>query len=130
MDTITTGDAPAPAGHYSQAVVHEGLVFVSGQLPLDPAPRAPNHGEGEEQVALALRNLAAILDAAGSGIDKVLRTTVYVSDIALWGRVNAAYAAFFGEHRPARSVVPTRELHFGCLVEIDAIAAVGRAPRS
>ena len=64
---------------------------------------------------------------AGSGIDRVLKTTVYVSDIALWGRVNATYAAFFGEHRPARSVVPTRELHFGCLVEIDAIAAISNA---
>lgn len=129
MKTITTEDAPAAAGHYSQAIVHEGLVFVSGQLPLDPVTRAPNSGEVEEQVELVLRNLAAVLEAAGSGIDQVLRTTVYVSDIALWGRVNAAYAAFFGDHRPARSVVPTRELHFGCLVEIDAIAAVGKAPR-
>jgi len=129
METITTSGAPAPAGHYSQAVVHEGLVFVSGQLPLDPVTRAPNSGPVEEQTELVLRNLAAILEAAGSGIDMILRTTVYVSDIALWGRLNAAYAAFFGDHRPARSVVPTRELHFGCLVEIDAIAAVGNAPR-
>jgi 2-iminobutanoate/2-iminopropanoate deaminase len=130
METITTAGAPAPAGHYSQAVVHGGLVFVSGQLPLDPATRAPHNGEVEEQVALVLRNVAAILEAAGSGIDKVLRTTVYVSDIALWGRVNAAYASFFGDHRPARSVVPTRDLHFGCLVEIDAIAAAGDSPHS
>ncbi|MFA6957920.1 MAG: RidA family protein [Thermoanaerobaculia bacterium] len=129
METITAGGAPAPAGHYAQAIVHAGLVFVSGQLPLDAVTRAPHNGSIEEQTELVLRNLAAILEAAGSGIDKVLRTTVYVSDIALWGRVNAAYAAFFGEHRPARSVVPTRELHFGCLVEIDAIAAVGNEPR-
>lgn len=129
METVTATGAAPPAGHYSQAIVHEGLVYVSGQLPLDPVTRAPNSGPIEEQVELVLRNLAGILEAAGSGTDKVLRTTVYVSDIALWGRVNAAYAAFFGDHRPARSVVPTRELHFGCLVEIDAIAAVGAAPR-
>lgn len=125
MNTVTTPGAPAPAGHYSQAIVHDGLVFVSGQLPIDPATRVPCTGPIEEQTALALRNLAAILEAAGSGIERVLRTTVYVSNVELWGRVNATYAAFFGEHRPARSVVPTRELHFGCLIEIDAIAAVG-----
>ena len=126
MQTITTPDAPAPAGHYSQAMIHDGLVFVSGQLPIDAAARAPCSGPIEEQTELALRNLEAILDSAGSGIDRVLKTTVYVSDIELWGRGDATYAAFFGEHRPARSVVPARELHFGCLIEIDAIAAVTR----
>lgn len=126
MNPITTPNAPSPAGHYSQAIVHGGFVFVSGQLPIDPATREPNSGSIEEQTELVLRNLAAILEAAGSGIDRVLKTTVYVSDIALWGRVNATYATFFGEHRPARAVVPTRDLHFGCLVEIDAIAAVGQ----
>ncbi|MGK2858423.1 MAG: RidA family protein [Thermoanaerobaculia bacterium] len=127
MKTVTTPDAPAPAGHYSQAMTHAGLVFVSGQLPIDAATRTPCAGTVEEQTDLALRNLAAILESAGSGIDRVLKTTVYVSDIGLWGRVNATYAAFFGEHRPARSVVPTRELHFGCLVEIDAIAAITKS---
>jgi 2-iminobutanoate/2-iminopropanoate deaminase len=126
MRTITTPDAPAAAGHYSQAIVHDGLVFVSGQLPIDPATRTPCTGTIEEQTELVLRNLAAILHAAGSSADRVLKTTVYVSDIALWGRVNATYAAFFGEHRPARAVVPTRELHFGCRVEIDAIGAVAK----
>lgn len=126
MKTISTPGAPTPAGHYSQAVVHDGLVFVSGQLPIDPATRAPVTGSIEEQTEVVLRNLVAILEAAGSGVDKVLKTTVYVSNIELWGRVNATYAAFFGEHRPARAVVPTRDLHFGCLVEIDAIAAVGK----
>jgi 2-iminobutanoate/2-iminopropanoate deaminase len=68
--------------------------------------------------------MSAILEAAGSRRDLVLKTTVYVSDITLWGRVNAVYAAFFGEHRPARAVVPTRELHYGLLVEVEAVAAV------
>ncbi|MBI2212221.1 MAG: RidA family protein [Acidobacteria bacterium] len=124
MKSITTPDAPTPAGHYVQAIVHSGLVFVSGQLPLDPATRELLAGPIEAQTELALRNLTAILEAAGSGIDRVLKLTVYIADIALWGRVNATCAERFGEHRPARSVVPTRELHFGCLVEIDAIAAI------
>lgn len=124
MKMVSTPEAPPPAGHYSQAIVHDGLVFVSGQLPIDPATRVPSVGSIEEQTELVLRNLAAILREAGSDVGLVLRTTVYVSDIGLWGRVNAVYGRFFGEHRPARAVVPTCELHFGCLVEIDAIAAV------
>ena len=84
-------------------------------------------GSIEEQTEQVLANLDAILRAAGSGRDHVLKVTVYVSDIALWGRVNAVYARFFGEHRPARTVVPTRELHYGFQVEIDAIAAVADA---
>lgn len=129
MKAISTPDAPAPAGHYSQAIVHDGFVFVSGQLPIDPRTRRPHEGSIEEQTRVALENVASILRAANSGIEQVLKTTVYISDIELWPRVNETYAAFFGEHRPARAVVPTRELHFGCLVEIDAIAAVSkRAP--
>ena len=69
-------------------------------------------------------NLSAILEAAESSIAQVIKTTVYVSDIALWDRVNAVYSRFFGEHRPARAVVPTRDLHFGFQIEIEAIAAI------
>lgn len=122
--TVSTPAAPRPAGHYSQAVVHGGLVFVSGQLPVDPASGAVLSGTAGEQARAALANLAAILAAAGSGLDRVLRVTVYVSDIASWAEVNATYAEVFGDHRPARTVVPTRDLHYGCLVEVDAIAAV------
>lgn len=125
MHTIHTPTAPRPAGHYSQAVVHAGLVFVSGQLPLDPATGVPLLGSAGAQTRAALANLEAILAAAGSGLAGVLRTTVYVRDIALWEEVNAAYAEVFGEHRPARTVVPTAELHHGCLVEIDAVAVAG-----
>jgi 2-iminobutanoate/2-iminopropanoate deaminase len=125
MEPITTEAAPAPAGHYAQAVVHSGFVFVSGQLPVDPTTRRPCAGPVEEQTRLAVANLAAVLRASGSGLDRVLKTTVYVSDIGLWERVNAVYAECFGDHRPARAVVPTRDLHFGCLVEIEAVAAAG-----
>jgi 2-iminobutanoate/2-iminopropanoate deaminase len=127
MKTISTATAPTPAGHYSQAVVHGDMVFVSGQLPVDPHTGENGAGSVEDQTRLALSNLAAILKAANSDIGKVIKTTVYVSDIELWGPVNEVYAEFFGEHRPARAVVPTRDLHFGCLIEIDAVAAVQRA---
>lgn len=124
MKIISTPKAPAPAGHYSQAVVHQGLVYVSGQLAVDPETGEKKLGPIEEQTEQVLANLEAILLAAGSSRDKVLKTTVYVSDIALWGRVNAVYAEFFGDHAPARAVVPTHDLHFGFLVELEAIAAL------
>lgn len=124
MQPVATDTAPAPAGHYSQGMIHGGLVFVSGQLPIDPASGRPRIGSIEEQAELAIANLAAVLEAAGSGLDRVIKTTVYVSDIGLWGRVNGVYAERFGDHRPARAVVPTRDLHFGCQVEIEAVAAI------
>jgi 2-iminobutanoate/2-iminopropanoate deaminase len=128
MKTVRTDAAPTPAGHYAQAVVHEGLVYVSGQLPLHPRSEEKRPGTIEEEARQVLANLDAILEAAGSHRSQVLRTTVYISDIGLWERFNAVYAEFFGAHRPARTVVPSRELHFGFHVEIDAIAAVRSAP--
>lgn len=121
---IQTPTAPIPAGHYSQATVHDGVVYVAGQLAIDPATGEKVLGSVEEQTERALRNVEAILEAAGSGFDRALRMTVYVADIALWGAVNATYARILGPHRPARAVVPTRDLHHGFLVEIDCIAAV------
>lgn len=130
MFAILTSDAPAPAGHYSQAIVHDNIVYVAGQLPIDPKTGAKRVGSIEEQTEQALRNLAAILEAANSDLDHVLKVTVYVSDIQLWDGVNRVYARFFGDHRPARAVVPTRELHFGFQIEIEAIAAVKAQPPS
>ena len=124
MDTVSTKNAPAPAGHYSQGMIHGGMVFVSGQLPIDPTSGKPRVGSIEEQTHLAIGNLASVLAAAGSGLSRVIKTTVYVSNIELWGRVNMVYAECFGEHRPARAVVPSRDLHFGCQVEIEAVAAI------
>jgi 2-iminobutanoate/2-iminopropanoate deaminase len=124
MREISTSQAPKPAGHYAQAVVHNGLLHVSGQLPVDPQTGEKRTGSIEEQTEQALQNLVAVLEAGGSGIAQVLKTTVYVSDIGLWDRVNEVYGKFFGDHRPARAVVPTRELHYGFQIEIEAIAAV------
>lgn len=124
MRSITTEHAPLPAGHYAQAVISNRLVFVSGQLPVDPAGDGNHPGDIEDQTKQALANLEAVLREAGSGPSFVLKTTIYVSDIALWDQVNHVYAEFFGAHRPARAIVPTRELHYGYQVEIDAIATL------
>ena len=126
MEVISTPNAPKPAGHYSQAIVHNNLVYVSGQLPVDPESGEKRIGSIEEQTEQALKNLSEILKAAGSNLNQVMKTTVYISDIELWNQVNAVYARFFGEHRPARAVVPTRNLHFGFQIEIEAIAALDK----
>ena len=120
---IQTQDAPTPAGHYSQAVVYNGLVFVSGQLSVDPRTGEKRLGSIEEQTEQALKNVGEILKAANSDLSRVLKMTVYVSDIGLWEAVNRVYAKVLGEHRPARAVIPTGDLHHGFLIEIDAVAA-------
>ena len=127
MQVVFTQRAPGPAGHYSQAIVHQGLVYVSGQLPINPETGEKVSGSIEDQTMQALTNLSQVLNAAGSDIRQVLKVTVYISDIDLWDSVNRVYARFFGDHKPARSVVPTRELHFGFKIEIDAIASVSQA---
>ena len=124
IKAILTPDAPPPGGHYSQAVVYDGLVYVAGQLPFDPHDKHKPVGTIEEQAEQALRNVQAILRAAGSDLNRALQMTIYISDIELWGRVNAVYAQMLGEHRPARAVIPCNELHYGYQIEIQAIAAV------
>jgi len=122
--TIFTKNAPAPAGHYSQAIEHDGLVYVSGQLPINPVTMEKTVGSIETQTEQALANVEAILTEADSSKEDVLKVTVYISDIALWDRVNTVYAKFFGKHKPARVIVPSNELHFGFQIEIEAIAVV------
>ena len=124
MKEVLSKDAPRPAGHYSQAIEHNGLVYISGQLPINPKSEEKYIGSIEEQTEQALSSLEAILKKANSDKNHVLKVTLYISDIALWDRVNSVYASFFGDHRPARAIVPTRELHFGYQIEIEAIAAV------
>lgn len=126
MIEISTPNAPKPVGHYSQAIIHNNIVYVSGQLPIDPETGEKRIGSIEEQAEQALNNLSEILKAAGCNLNQVIKTTIYVSDIELWERVNAVYSRFFGEHRPARAVVPTKNLHFGFQIEIEAIAGVSK----
>jgi len=124
MKAIFTEKAPSPAGHYSQAMVTGQLVFVSGQLPIHPES-GEIKASIEEQTQQVMNNLENILTASGSSLEDVLKTTVYISDISLWGKVNAMYAERFGSHKPARAVVPTRDLHFGCLIEVEVAAELG-----
>lgn len=124
MKPIHTPDAPTPGGHYSQGIAHDGLVFVSGQLPIDREGTPLGTATVGDQTRLVLRNVAAILDAAGSGLDRVLQFTIYVSDMDFWPEVNEAYAEVMGEHRPARAVIPVKSLHYGVALEVQAIAAV------
>lgn len=120
---INTPNAPKPAGHYSQATVYNGLVFVAGQLSIDPATGAHKIGTIEEQTEQALTNVHAILKAAGSDWDRVLKVNISVANINLWEAVNKVYSRVLGENRPARAVIPTGPLHHGFLIEIEAIAA-------
>jgi len=119
---IQPPDQPQPKGHYSPGIEHGGLIFVSGQLPMTLDTREPFTGDIGEQTELALRNVEAVLKVAGCGLEHVLQFTIYVSDMELWGAVNAKYAEVMGEHRPARAIVPVKELHFGTKIEIQAIA--------
>ncbi len=124
IESILTDQAPTPGGHYSQAVAWNGLVFVAGQLPIKPSGEKLT-GPIEEQAHQVLQNLKHILEAAGSGMDKVLKTTVYISDIELWGKVNDIYTTYFPTHKPARAIVPVSTLHYGFLIELEAVAVIG-----
>lgn len=124
MNTIQTNKAAQPLGHYSQAVVHNGLVYVSGQLPIDINKPDVFLETVEDQTRQALENLNQVLLAAKSDKTKVLKVTIYISDISIWAQVNEVYAQYFGEHKPARSAVPTKNLPKGYLVEIEAIATL------
>ena len=121
---VSTPGSPAPAGHYAQAVVHAGTVYVAGILPSDPAdPDAPL-GDVEQQARRVLASLANVLEAAGSSLDRLLQVTVFVTDLSDWGTVNDVFAATLGAHRPARAVVPVLPLKRGAALELTAIAAL------
>jgi 2-iminobutanoate/2-iminopropanoate deaminase len=128
MDPITTPEVPGnakPGGHYSHAVVAGGFVFVAGQLPIALDGARLVNAAFAEQVRQVLANVDAALAAAGSSRQRLVQVRVYVTDIALWPEFNSLYAAWLGEHRPARAVVPVPALHFGLLVEVEAVALVG-----
>ena len=120
---IRTEAVPAPVGPYSQAIRAGDLLFASGQIPLDPTTGKIVVGEIEDETRQVLANLAAVLEAAGSGLDRVVKATVYLTDLSLFPRVNAVYAeAFASEPAPARVTVGVSALPLGAQVEIDAIA--------
>ncbi|HEX9754666.1 MAG TPA: RidA family protein [Gemmatimonadales bacterium] len=125
MTRVSTERAPRAIGPYSQGIVLDDLVFTAGQIPLDPATGELVIGDVALQTERVLANLGAILEAAGSGLPRVLKTTVYLTDMADFAAMNEVYAKAFGEHRPARSTVAVAQLPRDVRVEIDAIAARG-----
>ena len=124
IQSIFTPLAPPPAGHYSQAVFHNGTVYVAGQLPIDKDGNKLSEAPIEEQARLVLQNIKHILEAAGSSLDRVLQMTLYVTDIGNWAKINQVYAEMMGDHKPARAVVPVPDLHYGLGLEVQVIAAI------
>lgn len=125
MQIIKTSQAPEAIGPYSQAVTAGNLVFCSGQIPLDPATMKLVEGTVAEQTERVLKNLSEVLKAAGSGLDKVLKTTVFLKDMNDFVEMNETYAAFFGSHKPARATVEVARLPKDVKVEIECIACIG-----
>lgn len=124
-EPITTGGAPAAAGPYSQAIRAGDLVFTAGQLGIDPATGALVGDDVTAQAERALTNLAAILEAAGSGMDRLVKVTVFLAEIGDWPAVNEVYARLVPEPFPARSAFAVKALPLGARVEIEGVAALG-----
>ena len=124
-DRVQTDSAPSAIGPYSQAIRANGLIFASGQIPLDPATMQIVEGGIREQTERVLNNLAAVLEAAGSSLDRVVKTTVFLADLTDFSEMNETYGRFFGEAPPARSTVEVARLPRDARVEIDVIALDG-----
>ena len=124
MLAIVTDAAPIARGHYSQAIVHGGVVYVAGQLPIVPGAPDTRLESFEAQARQVIANVLAILEAAGSGREWMLRSTVYLAGVEHWTAFNKVYAQMLEGHKPARTVVPVPALHYGYLVEMDAIGAI------
>lgn len=124
MDYIATDQAPKAIGPYSQAVQMNGVVYTSGQIPLDPATGNIVEGDFPVQARRVFDNLRAVLAAAGTDFNQVLRATVYLTDLGNFQTLNSIYAEYFGDHKPARTTVGVASLPRGAAVEIDLIAAL------
>lgn len=124
MKPIETNQAPAAIGPYSQAIVANGFVFASGQLPIDPATGEFAQGGVQEQTRQSLMNASQILQAAGTDLAHVVKTTVFLSDMANFAAMNEIYSQFFSQPFPARSAVAVKDLPKGALVEIEVVAVV------
>jgi 2-iminobutanoate/2-iminopropanoate deaminase len=124
---IATEKAPRAIGPYSQAVAHNGLLYLSGQIALDPATGQLIEGDIAAQTERVLENLKAVLEAAGSSLDRVLKTTVYLKDLSEFARMNEVYGRYFPENPPARATVEVARLPRDARVEIEAVAWVDTA---
>lgn len=124
IQPVLTPNAPSPGGHYSQAMVHNGLVYLAGQLAIGKDGTKHHDATVEAQTELIFEHISAILEAAGSGLEQVISVTIYLADIEDWGKVNSVYTRIFGDHKPARAIVPVTSLHYGLALEVQLIAAV------
>jgi 2-iminobutanoate/2-iminopropanoate deaminase len=122
--TVSTEQAPKAIGPYSQAVVHNGVAYLSGQIPLDPATNQLVEGDIAAQTERVLQNLKAVLEACGASLESVLKTTVFLKDMADFPKMNEVYARHFAQNAPARSTVQAARLPRDVSVEIDAIASI------
>ena len=122
MESIQTDRAPQAIGPYSQAIKANGFIFASGQIPLDPATMRIVEGGIEEQTGRVLDNLKAVIEAAGSSLDRVVKTTVYLADMGEFAAMNEIYARYFGATKPARATVQVARLPRDVKVEIDVVA--------
>ena len=122
--TVHTDKAPKAIGPYSQAIIYNGIAYLSGQIPLDPASGQVVEGGIAEQTERVMRNLEAVLAAAGSSFKQVLKTTVFLADMAEFPKMNEVYAMYFPEHPPARATVQAAGLPRGVRVEVECVAAV------
>lgn len=124
MKMVETRYSGKNGAHYSPAVVNKGIAYISGQLSVNPETGKVPEGGVNAETHQALSNLQTVLDAVGAKRTDVFLCRVYTPDVSRWDEINAIYGEFFGNHKPARVIVPTNKLHFGCLVEIEAMANV------
>lgn len=121
MKIITSDNLPTPNGHYSQCIEHNGILYLSGQLPINPVTKEIS-GEITGQTKQVFDNIETILSEAGSSLDKIIQVRIYISDIQLWDEINELYSGIFWNHRPVRSILPVNQLHFNCLLEVEVLA--------
>jgi 2-iminobutanoate/2-iminopropanoate deaminase len=124
LQIVTTDQAPAAIGPYSQAVICGNLLYCSGQIPLDPQSGEMVNGDITVQAGQVMKNIAAVLSASGTGFDNVVKTTIYLVDMVDFAALNEVYGHCFSSHKPARSTVAVRSLPRGALVEIEVIASL------
>jgi len=122
MKYIETASALKSAGHYRQAIAHGGLLYVSGQLPINPDTGEKVRGNIAAQTRQVFDNIIKILDSEETSIDKILKLVIYISDVNLWGEVNQICGEYFRKHKPVRTIIPISNLHFGLKIEMDCIA--------
>lgn len=123
MEKITTKYSVRDGGHYTPAIQHNGVIYISGQLSINPETGKLPEGGVKQEARQALENLNMVLKAAGAEKEDVIHCRVYIPDVKYWSEFNEVYSEFFGGHKPARVVVPSNNLYGGCKVEIEAVAA-------